>query len=420
MNIREITDLEKTVWVEGLPNKNTVSTYLSKDVNDRDILISSLRDVQFVGDNLFYPNVMAHSNLDGQTYRIIREKTMSLGDIVYQGDIKLCEVSKVEGTPVFFFVYNTDNYFHFVYDTLPYLITYKKIKEFDVSVKLLMNYPNKQANKFYRFVSEFLELFGIVRDDILIINNNTQYSHVYSSSSYTHDNDSNKPPRNEIYELYNELVKKHKNHFTNNFGKKIYISRRTWLHNDLSNIGTNYTDRRRLGVEDSVVEYLESKGFVEIFTEKLTTLEKLDLFSNAEYIVGPIGGGLCNVLFSPKETKLLTLVSPTFLDVNYRFMHCLNQVDNALFNDTKHTEDGEFKNFIRIKCGDIVGEIYEVNESTVKINYTKEKVSGWNSQNNFDTIELEKGVCKKLDEGLNSCWTLDLESFKLSIQTLLS
>jgi len=412
MCIREITDLDKSPSLRGSYDKNTVSVWLDKDENDRDILISSLHDVQFVGDNLFYPNIMAHSHLDNETYRVIREKTMSLGNLSHEGDIRFTEILKIEVTPVFFFVYNTDNYFHFVYDTLPYLITYNKIKGFDSSVKLLMNYPNPQATEFYRFVTEFLELFGITKEDILMVDGNTRYKHVYTSSSFTHDNDSNKPPRKEVYELFRGLIEDHKDKFTNNFGKKIYISRRTWLHNDFSNIGTNYTNRRKLEVEDEVVDYLVTKGFTEVFTENLTTLEKLDLFSNAEYVVGSIGGGLCNVLFSPKETKLLTLVSPTFLDVNSRFIYSLNQVDNTLFNDTKHTEEGEFKNFMRIKSNDIVGEICEVGKSTVNVKYTKEKVSGWNSQNEFDITELKKSDCERLDNGLNSCWTLDLGSLK--------
>jgi hypothetical protein len=153
MCIREITDLDKSPSLRGSYDKNTVSVWLDKDENDRDILISSLHDVQFVGDNLFYPNIMAHSHLDNETYRVIREKTMSLGNLSHEGDISFTEILKIEVTPVFFFVYNTDNYFHFVYDTLPYLITYKKIKGFDSSVKLLMNYPNPQATEFYRFVT---------------------------------------------------------------------------------------------------------------------------------------------------------------------------------------------------------------------------------------------------------------------------
>ena len=42
--------------------------------------------------------------------------------------------------PVFFFIYNTDNYYHFIYDTLPYLITYNHLKSDISNLKLLMNY----------------------------------------------------------------------------------------------------------------------------------------------------------------------------------------------------------------------------------------------------------------------------------------
>ena len=61
-----------------------------------------------------------------------------------------------------------DNYFHFVYDTLPYLISFFELKKEIPNLKLLMNYPNFQKNKFYTFVNEFLEILNIMSTDIKI------------------------------------------------------------------------------------------------------------------------------------------------------------------------------------------------------------------------------------------------------------
>ena len=137
-----------------------------------------------------------------------------------------------------------------------------------------MNYSNSTMNEFYKFVSEFLDLLGIKESDILIVDKNTEYKNVYISSSYTHGHDSNLPPRKEIYSLYNDIVNIARDKYKLDTPKKIYISRRTWLHNNFSNIGTNYTTRRRLINEDELVEKLTKKGFVEVFTENLKCVNK--------------------------------------------------------------------------------------------------------------------------------------------------
>src|SRR3990172_6448111 len=87
------------------------------------------------------------------------------------------------------------------------LITYKFIKSKIKDLKLLINFPNSQKNSLYKFVEEFLDLRGIDKDDIIILNQETIYKSMYISTSYTHDLDSNKPPRKEVYEFYKEIVK---------------------------------------------------------------------------------------------------------------------------------------------------------------------------------------------------------------------
>jgi hypothetical protein len=415
MEIKEITEVD---IVDSFEDRNTKILFLEKDENGREITITKLHSVNFVGDNLFYPNVLAFSGVDGCLYNPIREKTMSLKTIEVSNNISITipKTKLVCVNPVFYFIYNTDNYFHFVYDTLPYLISFKEIKKKIPKIKLLMNYANSQMFSFYKFVLEFLDLFGVNKEDILLVDGETSYSSVFISNSFTHDFDSNLPPRKEVYELFQKLVNTHKSSFTNTKPKKIYISRRSWIHNDFSNIGTNYTTRRKLENEDGLVNLLKLKGFEEVFTENMSTIEKLDLFSNAEMVVGCIGGGLCNVLFSPKETKLITIASPIFLDINNRFKYCLDQTNNTYFTDTKHTENSYFKKYMRINCPSrkIVGEITSVNENTIDVSYTEEKVSGWNAQNEFKTITLDKNICFKLDDGLNSSWFMNLESFSMN------
>lgn len=404
--------------INELDNNNLYKNFLPMDVNGRTVNIYRLNDIRLVGQDLFYPNCLLHQIKENKVFNPVNEKIMSLDSVSCNNTIVIDDIkTNTEiNTPVFYFVYNTDNYYHFIYDTLPYLITYLDLKKEKLNLKLLMNYPNSGSHNFYPFVKEFLELLGIGDSDILIVNNHTIYNEIYISSSYTHGIDSNLPPRKEIYDFYRELafdVKYGNDHVET--PKKIYISRRSWIHNDFSNIGTNYTTRRKLENEDTLVESLNQQGYIEVFTENLSTIEKIQMFSQVDSVIGSIGGGMCNVLFSPKTTDVVVLLSPTFLDVNKRFTYSFSNVNVNYFNDTKHICDDEFKKYMRVKVGDIVGEITEVYNDEILINYSEKFVAGWNSEVKFNTKKVKKKDCTILDKGLNSEWTLNIEKLLKTI-----
>jgi len=400
-------------------NFNELKPYknlFEKDSNGRIINVYNIKNSLLVGKSLFYPNPLLYSIEKNIIYNPIIEKTMSLEKVNNKNDIENIDVnfSNTENNPLFFFIYNTDNYYHFIYDTLPYLISFLELKKEINNLKLLMTYPNQGKKDFYKFVVEFLELIGITSDDIIIAKSNTLYEDIYISNSYTHDFDSNAPPRKEIYNFFKEISNK-VNKTNKNLPKKIYISRRSWIHNDFTNIGTNYTTRRRLENEDELVSFLLNQGYEEIFTETLSTVEKIQLFSNAEEIVGPIGGGICNVLFSKENTKLYVINSPCFLDINERFKYSFMNVDYEIFMDSEHTEYTEFKTFMRVKTNDgIIGEIIEIENDNIKIIYQNTATSGWNSEVDYEKMFIKTNLCTKLDNGLNSPWRFNLTKFKIT------
>jgi hypothetical protein len=65
---------------------------------------------------------------------------------------------------------------------------------------------------------------------------------------------------------------------------------------------------------------------------------------------------------------------------------------------------------MRVKYGNIIGEIEDINNNELLINYTDINVAGWNNQNQYKTISINQKFCEKLDKGLNSEWILDLNS----------
>ena len=271
------------------------------DITQRDIGYSTITNAILVGRNSFNPNVLLYNENLISPYD---EKIMSLKKESFY-DNNIYEIKDKDNyigkkniiNPVFFFIYNFDNYYHFLYDSLPYLYTFLYLKNIYPNLKLLVNYPNKYKKEFYKFNLDFLKKI-IDINNIIIHDNNNIYSIIYVSSSLTHGGFSNNPPRNEIYEIYKIIKSNIKNKNNINIPKKIYISRRTWINNDKSNIGTDYTTRRKMMNEDELVERLKNIGFIEIFAENLSTDEKIILFSNAVIIVGSIGGGMSNLLFS--------------------------------------------------------------------------------------------------------------------------
>lgn len=390
------------------------------DENGREINIYKINNCQPSGINLYYPNVLLKPYNDNNYILPVLERTMSLqaaGTIYEKNGMQFLyepretKSETIYTEPVFFFIYNTDNYFHFLYDTLPYLISFLHLRKTLPTLKLLMQYPNEQKTTFYPFVIEFLEILNITQNDIVIINEQTQYETIYISTSCTHDIDSNLPPRKEIYDFYKDIVALVKKTYPiEDTPKKIYVSRRTHLHNDFSNIGTNYTSRRRLINEDELVDKLIKEGYQEVFTEKLSTIEKIMYFANATHVVGAIGGGISNVLFSPPTTKLEALISPTFLDVNERFKYSLSGVDVNYNMQTEHVENGKYKTYMRVKTldGKIIGEIEKIYDNTLLISYTSDSINntGWNAQNTYQQIELNISDIVPLDKGLNSPWQL--------------
>lgn len=400
MHIKSLEDIQK------------FEVLFEQDANDREIKIYSLENCQFSGSNLFYPNVLVKSG--DCFYEPMKEKTMSLDGVKLIKEIKFDDSTKSYDQDLFFFVYNTDNYYHFVYDTLPYLISFFHLKKTNEDIKLLMNFPFGK-NEHYKFVLEFLEILGLSSDDIILIEKDVNYKKIFFSTSYTHGNDSNAPPRKEIFDFF-KIIKNLALKEITRLGespKKFYISRRSWVHGDTSNIGTNYTTRRCLSDENDLVSVLASHDFVEVFTETLTTREKIALFDRAEVIVGAIGGGLCNVLFSNPQTKLYCLVSPTFLDINMRFQFSLDKVETHYFKNCYHVEKSNLKTYMRVKIPDlsIVGEITKVDNDKVEVSYVDTFVSGWNACVDLNKIVVKKEDVIPLDNGLNSPWSIDVNEF---------
>lgn len=391
----------------------------------RTSFLTTLQDVTFQGRNHHYPNCLLDCKqglVNPYDERVMSLQRDSFYDNDEWKDYSPLETFGIIKTPCFFFVYNVDNYFHFIYDTLPILYSYFQLKEKEPALKLLLNTSHPSKDKLAPFIAEFLSKLGIT--EWSIPHPGAKYKTVYVSSSFTHGGKSNTMPSFQAYCLWKRFPS-----LQSNGPKRFYISRRSWVHGKTENMGTNYTMRRKCENEDEVVNLLAKYGIQEVFTELLTTEEKLALFQNAEVVVGIVGGGMCNLLFSPSNTKALCINTPYFLDINERFQYSMNHTQLKISHCSSHTSSpGAFRLYSRVrvtlpshKYYNCVGEVegFPTN-GQVLVSLSSNDIAGFSQDFPLQKIVLLETDLIAIDKGLNSPFTVELAILEDNLKKLLS
>ena len=153
------------------------------DKNHRILEVAYFDQVRFVGLSKHYPQPLIWSVSNKQLILPTIEKFMSLGrGTVYEETMEYEMWLPVRFTqfcnlPVFYFVYNMANYYHFIYDTLPYLYHFFNERKIHPNMKLLVS-PPEGEDDLYPFVWECLHLMGITENDVVFLNQNTLYNKV--------------------------------------------------------------------------------------------------------------------------------------------------------------------------------------------------------------------------------------------------
>ncbi len=337
------------------------------------------------------------------------EKIMSMPSVLQGKQSSFAQYEESMPVDFYFFIYNLENYYHFLYDTLPYLVQYHTLKQKFPAMKLLIS----PTHQWLPFQIETLHLLGIEKKDCIPVQEGVFYTNLVIPPSLTHGGYSNEPPSSLAYLIWNELSKKVKVFDTSSTPNKIYISRRSWIHGDMSNIGTNYTTRRRCINEDAVVEYLKHKGYVEVFCETLSMEEKIQLFAGATHVIGCIGGGMANLLFSPKETKSFIIETPDFLRINARFVHSMNHTDIQYLPISQHAPfEGPFPLFTRVSIKDTnyIGEIEEFINGYYKVKISQNNIAGFAFGADLPSKLYAPTDLTPLDQGLNSPFCIDIDA----------
>jgi len=194
-----------------------------------------------------------------------------------------------------------DNYWHWLYDVLPRLGLCSK--KFDLEKIDYFIFPSTLK----KFQQESLDCLNIKKNKRL---SSEKYRHISANKlivtdhpvvvTGNHSNDIQNVPKwiltwlRENFLNPNILI--NKSHPT-----KIYIDR--------SDAYTKKQNQRLLANENEIKKYLLEKDFVPVKLHKINFKEQVNLFYNAECIIGLHGAGFANLAFCKPGTKVIEMRS---------------------------------------------------------------------------------------------------------------
>lgn len=111
-----------------------------------------------------------------------------------------------------------------------------------------------------------------------------------------------------------------------NYSKKIYVSR-------------SDTARRRIVNEHEIVELLTNNGFENIVVSKLSPIEAIYIFSNADIIIGGHGANLTNLIFCKPGTKVIEITTEQWAITWNNFEFISLELAHIFFTYTTIIED---------------------------------------------------------------------------------
>lgn len=268
-----------------------------------------------------------HGKVQGERgYVFIDERLsdeMARGDrfecLEYIPKIDPSRIQKISGRVAVIAQHGSDtkfaNYYHWMYEVLGRLSMLEIAGiEYDW---LYVGYPKS-------FMKQMLELWGIdfskiiepsgddfcVQADELIVPSlviNTSVGHIHAGN-FQH------PVTSQYVRDKLLAVAQAQKIDISAFSKRIFISR-----ND------SYSQRKILN-ESEIFDLFKAKGFKSYELTKLSVLEQIMLFNNAEIVVSEQGTGLANILFCNPRTKIIELYQ-ALIDNCFWWVSCMLNLD---------------------------------------------------------------------------------------------
>lgn len=183
-------------------------------------------------------------------------------------------------------------YGHWLIDILPKLFMLKR------SINL-NDYKIVFPNDLPKFAFAFLELLDIHQENLLFFDKAreilTSDLVVLPTKCRIRDGSWLAPF---IGEMYDGIASQSSSYLAGREMKRLYVSRRKLK-----------KQFRKLVNRDEISDRIISYGFDEIFPELYSFDEQIQMFKNADIIIGEFGSALHNSLFGPKDLKVISLQS---------------------------------------------------------------------------------------------------------------
>lgn len=188
----------------------------------------------------------------------------------------------------------SEYYYHWMFDVLPRLGLLEESK-----IPISRTVFNRK--KFLPFQEETLAALGYTDDRIIECGKDFHLQGkkliVPSSTGYT-----GYMPKSSCDFLRKKFARKKSGKYAGI--DRIYVSREN-------------AQCRKVLNEHDVFRVLDRYGFQKVILETMSVADQADLFSSANIIVAPHGGGLTNLVFCEPGTKVIEIFSPKYVNVLY-------------------------------------------------------------------------------------------------------
>jgi len=209
-------------------------------------------------------------------------------------------------------LFNTDNYFHWMFETIPRLLLLKKL---GIKPDYFVVGNDKSFKK------ESLKNLAIASEKIIPANDNL---HIFADELVVPSlpiNSGNPTPLvcNFLRETF---LKKPSKEYLSKY-EKIYVAR-------------GNVKERKVGNEKEVEDFLSKKGFVSITLDGLSIEEQAKIFASAKVIVAAHGAALSNLAFCRKGTKIIEIFHPDYVNACFWALSNCVELDYYYFLASKH------------------------------------------------------------------------------------
>lgn len=205
------------------------------------------------------------------------------------------KTSKIIEAGIHFSKDHSVNYFHWLIECLPRL---QLIKHLDPAIPLLVD------DELPPQLLEALDLLNTDKREIIRLKRYHRYlvKKLYYPSALSIIHDNYTQPAYDKDAIYS---RKAINFIKNTVLQKLNIQNPPpWRKIFLSRKNARY---RQLLNTMEIEDYLSTQGFEIVFPEHLSFYAQVQLFSQANLIIGQSGAGMANIIFAPKNCKILML-----------------------------------------------------------------------------------------------------------------